>query len=993
METQGRRRSSPLTRIAFALPVLLAIARVPAASQTQCVELTRTGEAALATAPGRILTVAVLAENRTAGARRLDSRLMLPAGWRSLTPDEPFTLAGGQADTRLLSFTVPASAPAGVYRLSFVVTDNAMPPCRSELAFDVRVDALRRIDLQLEDPPRYLIAGAACRVAFILRNLGNERSVIRLSAWDGKALSAVPESAAVSLLPMESRRMALTISAVEETPESFREVVTLRAVLARDTTVAVSASCLLEIIPRVSAGETRFHEIPLVVKLRGAGESGQAGQSAQAGGQLEVAGGGTLTDRGTDRVDLLVRTPDIQTRSILGLHDEYRAGYLSESAQIGIGDRAYELSPLTELARYAFGAYGKVTSGELSAGGFVNQTRFYSPLQREQAGFVGYGVSPGVSLSANFLRKEDYHTSNIATARGIVRPADGTSLELEYGMSTLDGAGDNACAARLLGNQDWVSYDARFVHAGPSYGGYYRDVNFTSASLNARPWENLRLEAFAQEERQNLLDDTLQLVAPRDRYMQFGAGWGELIAVYYRQVEERDVLPVPKFDRIERTMQVRSGWSFPDGNVYASVDIGGSREYLLQNSGPLRRVQLSASVRPESHQSYGCTLEYEQQPNLYAGEQMETWSGSLSAAIEIAARTHVLCSLYGTRVAAPFVQSYALADLSVSYELPCKHTITVRGRQSMFAPAADGKDQAFLVEYAIPLSIPVTRLTGSGALRGRVYDDSTHAALGNVVLYAGGATAVTDDAGEYIFPSLKPDVYAVQVDLGSAGVGRVTVQPAPFLVTVLGGEEARLDIGVVPSASVGGEITVYDFREGTAADTTGENVVQAGKATGVLLELAGKEGVFRRFTDNRGRFRFADLRPGDWVLRVSSDGLPEYHYNERDSVRFTLHPRDHSDAALRVLPKKRKIRILEQGTLREGAAPQIQKTAPAPAQKSPQRQVPAQKPPRRTAKPQAGGKSHSTLSPSLRLSRRVIMLACWRAEVRACRDVSSPNVD
>ena len=982
METQGRRRLSPLARIAFALPVLFAIAGPPAAAQAPCIELTRGGEGALLTAPGKIVTVAVVAANRSASLRRLDSHLILPPSWRGLTPDESFTLAPAQADTRLLSFAVPSTAPAGTYRLVFSVTDNGVPPCRSELALEVRVTALRSIDLRIEDPPRYVIAGASAALALVVRNLGNEPARLVLAARGGESLSAVPDSPVVSLLPMDTRRLAVTIRAGADAGENVRVVVTVRAVLARDTTVAVSATCLVEVIPRVSEGETHFHEIPLAVKVRAAGESGQSG------GQLEIAGGGTLTDRGTSRADVLLRTPDIQTKSILGLHDEYRLSYLSESAQFALGDRAYELSPLTELARYAFGAYGRVTSGALSAGGFVNQTRFYSPLAREQGGFVGYGVTPDLDVSANFLRKEDTHTSNVATARGIVRPAEGTSLELEYGVSTLDGGNDDAWGARLLGVQDWISYDARIVHAGPSYGGYYRDVNLTTASLNARPWENLRLEAFAQEQRQNLLGDTLQLVAPRDRYMQFGAGWGELLAVYYREVDERDLLPAPKFDRAERTIQVRSGWSFPNGNLYASVDLGGSREYLLQTSGPLRRVQLSASVRPESHQSYGCTVEYEQQPNLYAGQQMETWSGSLSAAIEVAARLHVLGSIYGTRIASPFVQSYTLADLSVAYELPSRHTITVRGRQGIFAPAGGGKDQAFLLEYAIPLSVPVTRLTGSGVVRGRVVDESTQRPLERVVLYAGGATAVTDDDGEYEFPSLKPDVYALQVDLGSAGVGRVTARPGPFLVTVLGGEEARLDIGVLPASSIAGEFAVYDFTEAARTDTTRGDIVKSGAASGILVELAGGGEVFRRFTDNRGRFRFDDLRPGTWVIRVSGEGLPEYHYMDRDSARFTLAPRARIDTTFRVLPRRRRIRILEEREIRQGWEPKKQVLPPAlPAPKAP-----GTKPSRKGAGPNPasppGGRPRGALAPSLRRSGSVISLVCWRAEVRACRDVS-----
>ncbi len=814
METPGHHRPPPF-RIAFALPVLLLVFPRLLFSQGNCVSLSRSEEGPILTLPGRVLTAAITVSGLSPVERRFESRLEIPPGWRNLTPDIPFTLGANRTDIRLLSIAVPSSAPAGNYTVRYSISDNAIPPCMSEIALDVTVEPFCRMELQLIDAPRYLVSGTSCRTVFLLTNLGNEQGAVRLSARSAENISAVPDSGYETLGALESRKIAVVVSADPGITEDTKYVLELRVTLDRDTTVVATASTLLEIVPRVTGTDIRFHEVPLDVKLRAAGESGQSG------GQIEVAGGGTITDRGQDRIDMLLRTPDIQSRSVLGLHDEYRVSYLSEKYRAYAGDRPYELSPLTELGRYAFGAGGQFAAGDVTAGGFVNQTRFYSPLQKEQGGFVSYGFEPGTSVGVNFLRKEDYHVSNVATVRTLLRPLEGTDVDLEYGMSSLDDAHDDAYAARVLGSEKWVSYDLRIVHAGPDFGGYYRDEDFKSASVNARPWENIRIEAFAQDQRQNLLDDTLQLVAPRDRFYQFGGGWGELLAVYYRQIDGEDLLPSPKYNRRESSVQFRSGYSFPAASIYGSVDLGNSREYLLGDAGPLRRFQLSANFSPEAHQSYGFTAEYLREENLTSAVGMETWSGSVSAAITIAARTRILASLYGTRVGPPFEQSYSLFDVSAEYEFPFRHTLTLRGRQSLFAPSAEGKQLAYLVEYSIPLSIPLTRLSGSGVLRGRVEDALTHEGVRNVVLYAGSATAVTDESGEFLFPSLKPDVYALSPDLASAGVDRVTTRPAPFLVTVLGGEESRLDIGVVRSASITGEIAIYEFDESRAQDSAG----------------------------------------------------------------------------------------------------------------------------------------------------------------------------
>ncbi len=953
METPGPHRPHAPFRIAYALPVLLLCIPHLLFSQGNCVTLSRAEEGPLSTLPGRVLTAAITVTGLSPVDRRLESRLELPPGWRNLTPDIPFTLGANRTDIRLVSIAVPASSPAGNYTIRYSVSDNAIPPCRTEIAVGVSVEPFRRIELQLVEAPRYLVSGTSCRSAFLLRNLGNEQSTVRLSVRGMENISALPDSGSETLGALESREVTVVVSADPGIMEGTKYVLELRAVLGQDTTVVVTASTLLEIVPRVTSTDIKFHEIPLDVKLRAAGESGQSG------GQIEVAGGGTITDRGTDRVDLLLRTPDIQSRSVLGLHDEYRISYLSGKYRAYAGDRPYELSPLTELGRYAFGAGGQFTAGSVTAGGFINQTRFYTPLQKEQAGFVTYGFEPGTSVGVNFLRKEDYHVSNVATVRTLLRPLEGTDVDLEYGRSSLDDAHDDAYAARVLGSEKWVSYDFRIVHAGPDFGGYYRNEDFKSASVNARPWENIRLEAFAQDQRQNLLDDTLQLVAPRDRFYQFGGGWGELLAVYYRQIDGEDLLPSPKYNRRESSVQLRSGYSFPAASIYGSVDLGTSREYLLGDAGPLRRYQLSANFRPEAHQSYGFTAEYLREENLTSAVGMETWSGSLNAAITIAARTRILASLYGTRIGPPFEQSYSLFDVSAEYEFPFRHTLTLRGRQSLFAPSAEGKQVAYLVEYSIPLSIPLTRLSGSGVLRGRVEDALTREGVPNVVLYAGSATAVTDESGEFLFPSLKPDVYALTPDLASAGVDRVTTRPAPFLVTVLGGEESRLDIGVVRSASITGDITVYDFNESAAQDTARGEIIEKGKGSNVIVEIAGRDETLRRFTDNRGRFQFSDLRPGEWTVRVAGEGIPEYHYPERDSVRVTILPGEKKETPFRILPKKRIIRILQEGNIHRESRPPV--VSPAPGSGA-EITVPGKKAPSPSGtkkSPSQGKKSHA----------------------------------
>ena len=125
------------------------------------------------------------------------------------------------------------------------------------------------------------------------------------------------------------------------------------------------------------------------------------------------------------------------------------------------------------------------------------------------------------------------------------------------------------------------------------------------------------------------------------------------------------------------------------------------------------------------------------------------------------------------------------------------------------------------------------------------------------------------------------------------------------------------------------------------------------------MEIAGRDETLRRFTDNRGRFQFSDLRPGEWTVRVAGEGIPEYHYPERDSVRVTILPGEKKETPFRILPKKRIIRILQEGNIHRESRPPV--VSPAPGSGA-EITVPGKKAPSPSGtkkSPSQGKKSHA----------------------------------
>ena len=67
------------------------------------------------------------------------------------------------------------------------------------------------------------------------------------------------------------------------------------------------------------------------------------------------------------------------------------------------------------------------------------------------------------------------------------------------------------------------------------------------------------------------------------------------------------------------------------------------------------------------------------------------------------------------------------------------------------------------------------------------------------------------------------------------------------------------------------------------------------------------------FSDEYGRFVFEGLRPGSWELRVLDANIPENFQVETPVLQIDLQPAAEKDVHIRVVPRKRRIKMLQQG--------------------------------------------------------------------------------
>ena len=913
----------PRDRIFFAL--LLAGLMCASVRAQQVEALTQAVQAK----PGTVVTTAIRVTNTSVARQTFESELHSPKGWRPISREAPFILEPQQSDARLVSVSIPAETPAGLYTLRYTVKATSTPETLTEATVAVTVTPVLLLEIRHIEAPRYVVAGKTYTSMFGLTNKGNVRSRVKLRIRSEPFDASIDESI-VMLAGRETKLIPVTVRTPADVDDRVHHSLELYATLEQDTTIEVRASSLVDVVPRVAAVEERYLELPISVRLR------QVGQNSISAQQVELAGYGSFTQDHHDRIEFLFRSPETQTKSALGQRDEYRINYQTSGLELYAGDQNFALSPLTEMGRFASGVGGHVSLGNLKVGGFFNETRYYLPKNKELGGFANASLFEGVTAGINYLKKSEQTQSEVYSFRALASFLRNNELDFEYGMGSRDDIRQNGYAVRLGGREHWISYDMRLVNADKDFPGYYRDLNFKSMTLNLLPSANMRFEAHYQEEERNLGRDTNQVYAPHSRFYQFGVGYSNLASLHFRTTQQEDLLPVPKYRRKEDVIQARTGYSFESISFSANADFGTTTDQLLDRPYPSSRYALNIGLQPFAGHNYTAAVEYSKDRNIFTEEDQKRVSGTLTAFIFLGSATQVQLNLFTSRIDASIEQSYTALEGTLEHVFPFAHKITVRARQTTFTPSTGDNTIDYHIEYAIPIGIPLKRLTTSGQIRGRVVDERGKG-IENVLLDAGGSAAVTDKEGSFLFPALKPDVTFLQVDRTSIELDRVTLQPIPMEIAVRGGEESFVELTVVQSATITGSVLLFGPKQQTESDTSSA-MVQLQEQSGVFLELASGSELLRRVSDNRGRFIFNDLRPGRWELKTVGGNVPLYHNFEKDSFVFDLKPGSLEVPVFKILPRKRQIRIIQEGSLvqevksKSDTTKQIQTAQPAAAE-------------------------------------------------------------
>ncbi len=931
--------------------VLLLLLCFPAASlaQGQGVEARAVSPKLQEVVPGGILSLSFLVTNHTKGEEEFTESLQLPEGWQAIIPGASFRLRASEATTRLMAFQVPQGAVAGRYDVTYGVRSQRDYAIQDADTVTVAVLPVTKLALLVEEKPESVIAGETYEIKLRLVNQSNVGLQVRLEVSSSENYPAKIEPEEVTPAAGESAPVTVTVRTdrAEQQPHTHHVQVKARAVEIENGETTAGITVGVEIIPRVSGELDIYHRLPAELTVRLAGEDGSAGV------QVELRGEGTLDEAGTTGVEFRFCGPDLQDQSPFGWRDEYRLNYFTSDLEVHLGDQSYGLSRLTSSYRYGrgLGLDFHPTRGPTGGGAYYLEERWARPDRQEAGAYVTRRVNDRIETRFNFLRQDRNAGDTLRGAQDTLwsleadsHPTEDMRLQVEYARcdSNRPGATEDD-AYRIewdgrLGRQGY--YRAAKFHAEPDYYGCYHDSDHSYASLSYPLAPRLQGHVSYNRYKSNLDLRPDRRDANRETLWRGGityalaGGW--YFALDYDDFERYDALPPRDFDYQEQALRLSAGRSADRYSARIEVRTGEQHDRRSGESETLWSYNFFASYRPRRESFFTLYAGWGDGEALSGGRLLGA-SNNLGASVAWQPRPDLTLDFWYTRY--NFDSSDHPESDQYSFRLARRlsnsHLLTLEMRHN----TGDWRDDetSYVLAYTIPLGLPISKKS-VGSIRGRVYDAEAPGQPGvaGVILRANGATAVTNAKGEFIFPSAAPGTYQLSVDRVSIGVERVTEQKLPLTVEVVAGESVPVELGVVRAATVSGTVLLIPADNnngngnggglngkgpnGNGAVVVGAPGVDNGKRepTGLgnmLVELTNGQEIMRRLTDQNGRFLFDGVRAGSWRLKVYDHNLPAYHYLETPEQDLTLEPGQAAEVTVRVLPKVRQIRFIDEGTI------------------------------------------------------------------------------
>lgn len=938
------------------------------------IDVTVADSSLLTVKPREVVTRVFRVTNRTGAPGTFQSQLMLPQGWRAITPDFPFQLAPGASAMRLASFFAPEHTAAGDYRVGFRVVNASLQGPIGGASLSVRVLPVFKLQVDILDLPAVAIVGEPYTAVFQIGNYSNSPLTVGYGAESSRGSKLKPAAGTLTLAPGEARPVEIAVRPVS-LKEATHDQIRLTA-SAPEHGLSDKAERSVETLPRTGAQQEEYYTLNTQFTQRlGASWGGQnagwgGGQGNGNGGgwgrtgvqgafQLEWSGSGPVDGSGERFLNFLIRGPDLNQYSIFGQESMVYLDYRGKSFDWGIGNLPFLLSPLTESG--VSGVGGRLgwhnDSWRVNAWhvqDWDSNEDWGTGVNGEETGLsIGHAVRPNWWVGVNYLNGNDDEDGayQVLSLRQQIQLKPDLGLDLELAGSS--GELGNGSAVWLDLNKTGTPwrYRLNLLYADPQFAGEYQDENFAHLDLGYSPadspWSTWGFYRYDQTNQAQQIDRyryqdrslyryrpmTVVVPAQTEQTAGVGAAWRApdssrySAELRYGECRNGQAAGTPFYD-VTHVLRLGYGKTFKEQNLSLDSNVEFGRRFDHVTGQQLWAWGYRGSLfwRPSNRWSLGTYLNDTIDPcsgDAYGNNDLPTLG--LSAGYMPNDK-----SSYSVNVQAQQSngQSQVVANAQYNYRRANGHVIGVQAQyaNTLGDDIDNSADANLMVSYTVPIKVATMRRMDIGTLRGQVVDQDTGKGIPNIVLKMDRLVAITDEYGNFTFPSVRRGYYTLNVAGGRLPVGMIPTTPMPMDVDLGTSNEERVKIAYIRGATVTGVVQVYApdpkllpsqtfVRTGSGGPLktpapTKQDLVPTEGLGGILVEVRQGDRVYRRMTNGNGEFRFAGLLPGTWTVTIDPEALPENASIEESRYTLEVKPSGEAKVEFRVEQRIRSMRML-----------------------------------------------------------------------------------
>lgn len=876
----------------------------------------------------RIVTISFRVTNNKYKRIKFSSTTKLPENWRLLTGDLSFEVKAKASEIKLISFYVPWDTPSDKYEVTYIVEAEKYKYLQVSDFQTVHVEVLpvTKLEMMLLESPEFVIAGGDYEVSFVITNDSNKENTIIIDVASRYDYPFIIDAKKFKLKPGEAKNINIRVKTDRKIKKMSSHHLKISAKVLEKQQIQATLTSRVDIIPRITETAKRFNKIPSLLSVRATSRQ-YGSREPKYDLKTFVYGEGTLDKAKKHRFIYRYSSLNITDDDYPTISDKLRArkddrffiNYWTDDYKLRLGDCSYGLSSLAG-GSFGRGAEAKVKLANFTFGCWYNQDQRID--EKRAAGYASYSVNRSNNIRLNYLNKsdEDYNY-NLGSINGRFLLFK-NNIQGEIAAEK----GDEISKAYLFkakGEPKWFSYLLDLVHTDRDFHGSpsYENMDLLSANIKVPLGITTNINSTYGQRKKNLDPDFLLTDAYLERYFTTNIDYDfekdVQFSLGYRTKNHEDLHTDRSFDYNEGSIILKLGQRFKMSKYETTIEFGRRKDKLKAENqiSQFGRYGFGAHLRPNQKILLNANAYYSTN-NYYSTEEdengtplgwivSENFMVNLGASFQIADRTTIGLGVKKRT-------TYNIYEMSWEHTLPNYSTFSFTG--SYITREIESRDEVrFIAEYSIPFGMPIGKKKSIGMVKGLVYDERTKKPIVDAVVSINGFSSVTDEKGLFTFRSIKPGSYYVGVKTTEIGANLIMAEKK--IVKVKGGKKTWVEVGITEASSITGQVMVYKFENGNNFENGEEQkLVESYGLVGAILEVTNAKGeVNRVITNGDGRFEFFDLHEGKWILKIYDYNLPEYHYFEKDTFELELKPSEKREILIKVLPKKRKIQMLEEG--------------------------------------------------------------------------------